>query len=65
MTKSRDSEHKVYARSFFKAKVKCMKDYMKPCVREKDPNHVILHVGTGDQNLNHRAREQQDELLTF
>ena len=42
-----------------------MKDYMKPCVREKDPNHVILHVGTGDQNLNHRAREQQDELLTF
>ena len=25
-----------------------MKDYMKPCIRENDPDHLIFHVGTND-----------------
>ena len=27
-----------------------MKDYVKPCIRENDPDHVIMHVGTNEMN---------------
>ena len=27
-----------------------MKDYVKPCIREKNPDYVIFHVGTNDLN---------------
>ena len=27
-----------------------MKDSAKPCIRENDPDHVILHVGTNEPN---------------
>ena len=50
MTKKTDKNHKIYVRSFPGAKVKCMKDYAKPCIRENDPDHVILHVGTNELN---------------
>ena len=38
---------KVYAKSFSGAKVRCMKDYLKPSLRQ-NPDHVVLHVGTND-----------------
>ena len=44
------TNQKVYVRSFSGAEVKCMKDYVKPCIRENDPDHVILHVGTNKMN---------------
>ena len=44
------SNHNVYARSFPGAKVKCMKDYVKPCIRNNSPDYVILHVGTNELN---------------
>ena len=50
LKKSIDKDHNVYVRSFSGAKVKCMKDYVKPCVREKNPDYVILHVGTNELN---------------
>ena len=50
LTKKIDKNHKIYVRSFPGAKVKCMKDYVKPCIRESDPDHVILHVGTNEPN---------------
>ena len=37
----------VYVRHFAGAKVRCMKDHIKPTLREK-PNHIVLHVGTND-----------------
>ena len=37
-------------RSFPGVKVKCMKDYVQPCMRENNPEHVILHVGTNKVN---------------
>ena len=40
--------HNIYVRNFSGAKVKSMKDYTKPCTREENPNHIILHVGTND-----------------
>ena len=47
---SKSTYQKVYVRSFTGAKVKCMKDYVKPCIRENDPDHVIMHVGTNEMN---------------
>ena len=44
------NNHNVYVRSFPGAKVKCMKDYVKPCIRENNPEYVILHVGTNELN---------------
>ena len=44
------SNHNVYVRSFLGAKVKCMKDYVNPCVRENNPEYVMLHVGTNELN---------------
>ena len=40
---------KVYVKSFSGFKVRCMKDHMKPSMRE-NPDHTILHVGTNDLN---------------
>ena len=40
--------HNVYVRSFPGAKVKCIKDYMKPCIGENNPEYVILHEGTNE-----------------
>ena len=37
----------VYVRHFAGAKVRCMKDHIKPSLREK-PYHIVLHVGTID-----------------
>ena len=47
---SKSTNQKVYVRSFTGAKVKCMKDYVKPCIRENDQDHVIIHVGTNQMN---------------
>ena len=47
---SKSTNQKVYVRSFTGAKVKCMKDYIKPCIQENDPDHVIMHVGTNEMN---------------
>ena len=47
---SKSTNQKVYVRNFTGAKVKCMKDYVKPCIRENDPDHVIMHVGTNEMN---------------
>ena len=38
-----DQYHNVYVRSFSGAKVKCMKGYVKPCIREKNPDYVVFH----------------------
>ena len=35
----------VYVRHFSRAKVRCMKDYSKPSLRE-NPDHFVLPVGT-------------------
>ena len=52
-----EKKHKVRVRSFSSAKVKCMKDYIKPCIREEH-HHVILHVGT-----NNLSSEQNAERI--
>ena len=45
--------HHVYVRHFSGAwkRVKCMKDYVKPCIPEKNPDYVIFHVETNELNF--------------
>ena len=48
MNQKLNNKHKVFVRSFSGAKVSCMSDCVKPCLRENNPDHVVLHVGTND-----------------
>ena len=45
-----EKDHNVYTRSFSGGKVKCMEHYVKPCICQKYPDYVILHVGTNGFN---------------
>ena len=42
---------KGFAKSFSRAKVRCLKDHMKSSLC-KNPNHFVLHIGTNDLNSN-------------
>ena len=45
MTKKVKNDWKIFVKHFSDATTNYMEDYMKPSLR-KDPNHIILHVGT-------------------
>ena len=47
MAKRIQSNCKIYVKTFSGATVSCMKDYMKPSLKNL-PDHFILHVGTND-----------------
>ena len=44
-------------RQFSGLKVDCMKDYMKPSVRENDPDHLIFHAVTTDVPSNKKVEK--------
>ena len=48
INKKLNNKHKVFVRSFSGAKATCMRDYIKPCLSENSPEHVVLHAGTND-----------------
>ena len=48
ITKRIDNKRKVYVRQFSGSKVDCVKDYMKPYIRENNLDHLIFHVETND-----------------
>ena len=50
----------VYVRSFPGAKVKCIKDYVKPCIRENNPEYEILHARTNELNSERIAKSVMD-----
>ena len=50
------NKRKVYMRQFSGSKIDCMKYYMKPCIREKNPDHLIFHVGTNDVPSNKKVK---------
>ena len=55
---------KVYAKSFSGAKVRCMKDYLKPSLKQ-NPDHVVLHVGTYDLDSDKDPELIANRLLTW
>ena len=57
-----DYKQNVYVRQFSGAKINCMRDYVKPCTRENNPDHIIFHVGT---NVFHQQKLQNLLLGQF
>ena len=49
ISKCLQSDWKVWVKQFSGATAKCMKDYIKPLLKE-NPNHFILRVGTNELN---------------
>ena len=45
MSSKIDHKHSIYVRSFSGAAVRSMKDYVKPCVRDENPDHIFMHFG--------------------
>ena len=48
---------------FSSAKISCMKDYIKPTLRELDPEQVILDVGTNNLNSPLPPKEIADGII--
>ena len=64
ITKRIDNKRKIYVRQFSASKVDCMKNYMKPCVRESNPDHLIFHVGTNDVPSNKKAKSIEESIVS-
>ena len=61
MTKKVKNDWKIFVKHFSDATTNYMEDYMKPSLR-KDPNHIILHVGTNNLIL---GRTSQDIVISI
>ena len=46
-----------HVRSFSGAKFRSMKDNVKPCIRDKNPDHTIMHVRTNDLNSENNSEK--------
>ena len=51
----------VYVKHFSGAKVRCMKDYLKPSLRE-NPDHFVLYFGTYDLDSD-RSLDLNEKLI--
>ena len=56
MSKKVKSDSKIFVKHFSRATTNCMEDYMKPSLR-KDPNHIILHIGTNNLILDRPSQD--------
>ena len=65
ITKRIDNKRKIYVRQFSASKVDCMKNYMKPCIRESNPDHLIFHVGTNDVPSNEKAKSIAESIVSL
>ena len=50
-----EHQQNVYVRNVPGEKVRSTKDYVKPCIRDQDPEHIIPHVGMNELNLEIRS----------
>ena len=65
ITKRIDNKRKFYVSQFSGSKIDCMKDYMKPCIRENNPDHLIFHVGTNDVPSNKKAKCIAESIVSL
>ena len=63
LTKHIRHKYLVKVRSFSSAKTRCMHDHVKPTMRDFDPEHVIIHVGTNDLNSNKTASQIANSIV--
>ena len=50
LTRNLNHKRLMKVRSFPVAKVRSLHDFVKPTIRDFNPNHIILYVGTNDLN---------------
>ena len=55
--------HSIYVRPFTGTKVRSMKDYAKPCIREDNLDHIILHVGTNESSFESDAGRVRKSIV--
>ena len=63
MSSKIDHKHSIYVRSFSGAAVRSMKDYVKPCVRDENPDYIILQVGTNDLNFKNNSERAAKSIV--
>ena len=64
MAKKTQSNCKIYVKTFSGATVSCMKDYMKPSLRNPS-DHFILHVGTNDLSYQKYSMEIAESIINL
>ena len=45
-----DENYNAHVQNVLRGNVRSLKDYIKPCIGEENPDYIILHVGTNDFN---------------
>ena len=63
MTKDIKHKYLVKVRSFSSAKTRCMHDHVKPTIRDFNPEHIIIHVGTNDLNSEKTASQIATSII--
>ena len=63
LTKHIKHKYLVKVRSFSSAKTRCMHDHVKPTMRDFNPEHVIIHVGTNDLNSDKTASQIANSIV--
>ena len=63
LTKNIKHKYLVKVRPFNSAKTRCMHDHAKPTIRDMNPEHIILHVGTNDLNTEKSASHIANAII--
>ena len=58
------SDCKIFVQHFSGGTTNCMEDYMKLSL-QKDPNHIILHVGTNDVILDRTSQDIATSIVNL
>ena len=64
ISKKVTSDCKIFVKHFSGTTTNCMEDYMKPALR-KDPNDIILQVGTNDLILDRTLRDIATSIVNL
>ena len=63
ITKRIDNKKKVYVRQFSGSKIDCMKNSMKPCIRENNPDRLISKVDCMKDSMKPCIRQNNPDRL--
>ena len=63
LTKKVNRKCLVKVRYFSGAKVRCLHDYVKPTLRDFNPDHIILHVGTNNLNSEKTSSQVANSII--
>ena len=64
MAKRIQSNCKIYVKTFFRATVSCVEDYMKPSLRNP-PDHFNVHVGMNNLYSNKSSMEITESIINL